>query len=343
MAKRNAYTMQDVARLAGVSVSTVSAVVNKKDIVSPELTRRVQQAIEAIGFFPHQGARRLRIGRTHLIGMVIPDVANPFYVEIMRGVEDEAFRNGYELMLCNSNLQPELERRHLNALHAQRVDGILLAPSDSFTAHEALLRSQAPIVLMDCIPIDSKVSCVITNNFEASYEAIRYLIGLGHQRIAVISGIQVHSTILDRMEGYRKAMREANLPIREEYLGQGDSHIESGHGYGLSLLQSSEPPTAIFALNNRMTLGVLQALRELAIPCPGRVSVISFDDPDWAAVFNPSLTSIEQPTYQIGKRAVELLLQSIQSEEGEAEIKAVQVVLKSTLRIRGSTGPPPQG
>jgi LacI family transcriptional regulator len=134
--------------------------------------------------------------------------------------------NGYEIMVCDSNGQPELELKRLNALYAQRVDGILLAPSDSYTAREILPRKYAPIVFVDCVPIKAIVSCVVTDNFEASYEATRYLIGLGHQRIAVISGRLVHSTSIDRVEGYRKAMQEANLSIREEYVTHGDSRID---------------------------------------------------------------------------------------------------------------------
>lgn len=339
MAKRNVYTMRDVARLAGVSISTVSAVVNNKGIVSPELTARVEKAIEAMGFSPHEGARGLRIGRTHIIGLVLPDITNPFFVEVMRGVEDEAIKNGYEVMVCNSNDQAALETRHLNALHAQRVDGILLAPADSYAAREVLVRGRAPVVFVDCVPMMAKVTCVVTDNFQASYEAIRYLIGLGHQRIAVISGRLVHSTSIDRVEGCRKAMQETNFPFREESLRQGDSHIESGYRIGLNLLKSSEPPTAIFTLNNRMALGILRALRELGIPCPEHVSLMSFDDPDWAEVFSPSLTAIQQPTYEIGNRAVELLLQSIQQAEEESEVEPRQVLLKSSLRIRGSTAP----
>ena len=342
MAKRNAYTMRDVARVAGVSVSTVSAVVNNKGIVSPELTKRVQQAIETVGFYPHKGARGLRTGRTFIMGMVVPDATNPFFVEVMRGVEDEAIKNGYEVMVCNSNDQSDLELRHLNALRAQRVDGVLLAPCDSYAAREILVRNYAPIVFVDCVPMKAKVRCVITDNLEASYKATRYLISLGHQRIAVIAGRLVHSTALDRAEGCRIAMQEAGLPIREEYLHHGDSHIESGYRHGLNLLKSAEPPTAIFTLNNRMALGILRALRELRIPCPECVSVMSFDDPDWAAVFNPSLTAIAQPTYEIGKRAVELLLQSIRAVEEEVEAEAVQVLLKSSFQIRGSTGPAPK-
>ena len=341
MIKRSAFTMRDIARLAGVSVSTVSAVVNNKPVVSPALRTKVQQAIEAVGFRPHQGARGLRIRRTNLIGMVMTDATNPYFVEVMRGVEDKVIKNSYELMVCNSNDQTESEMRHLNALYAHRVDGILIAPCDSYAAREILVGSHAPLVFLDIVPIGAKVSSVVTDNLDATYEAIRYLVGLGHQKIAVISGRLVHSTSLDRLEGYHRAMREFNLPIREEYLAQGDSHIESGYQCGMRLLKSSDSPTAILALNNRMTLGVLRALRELGVPCPGRVSLIGFDDSDWAIVFNPSLTTIAQPTYEIGQQAAELLLESIRAAEGGAVVEPRQIVLKSSLRIRESTGPAP--
>ena len=348
MAKPSVYTMRDVARLAGVSISTVSAVINNKGIVSPVLTTKVQKAIEITGFSPNKGARGLRIGRTHILGLVILDRGNPaLHQAIAHGVrqghveviEDEAIKSDYEVMVCNSNDRRDLEFRHLNALHSQRVEGVLLCPSDSYAAREVLVRNGAPVVFVDCVPMKAAVSCVVTNNFEASYEAMRYLIGLGHQRIAVISGKLVHSTSLDRVEGCRKAMQEANLPVLEESLRQGDSHIESGYRIGLNLFKSPEPPTAVFNLNNRMALGTLQALRELGIPCPERVSVMSFDDPDWAEVFSPSLTAIKQPTYEMGKLAVQLLLQSIQSAEDETELQPQQIVLQSTLRVRGSTGP----
>jgi DNA-binding LacI/PurR family transcriptional regulator len=202
--------MRDVAGLAGVSLSTVSAVVNNKGIVSPELAARVRQAIEAIGFNPHAGARGLRSGRTHIIGLIIQDLTNPFFVEIMQGVEEEAQQNGYEVMVCNSNDRPDLERRHLNAMQAQRVDGILLAICDSYAAREIPVRNLPPIVFVDCIPLKKSVKSVVTNNFDASYEAIKYLVGLGHHKIVVVSGRSVHSTSIDRVEGCRK--RAAGSP-----------------------------------------------------------------------------------------------------------------------------------
>lgn len=339
MARRNAYTMRDVARLAGVSISTVSAVVNNKGIVGPELTAVVQKAIAAMNFTPHAGARGLRIGRTHILGLVVQDITNPFFVEALRGVEDEAIQHGYEVLVCNSNDQPTLELRHLNALHTQRADGILLATCDSYAARQTPLTDRAPLVFIDCVPMKAEVNCVVTDNFDSCYHAIRYLIGLGHERIAIICGRLVHSTSMDRVEGCRKAMQEANLALREERLRQGDSHIQSGYQIGLSLFQAADPPTAIFTLNNRMALGVLRALRELEIPCPEKVSVMSFDDADWAEVLNPSLSTIKQPTYEIGKTAVQLLMQSIESAGDEMETKPRQILLKSELCVRGSTAP----
>ncbi len=337
MAKQNAYTMRDVARLAGVSISTVSAVVNNKGIVGPELTAAVQKAIAAMNFSPHAGARGLRTGRTNMLGLIVQDITNPFFVEALRGVEDEAIQHDYEVLVCNSNDQADLELRHLNALYTKRVDGILLAPTDSYSARQALFTDRGPVVFIDCVPIKIDVNCVVTDNFEACYNGIKYLAGLGHQKIAVICGRLIHSTSIARVEGCRKALQEMNLPIHEESLGQGDSHIESGHSIGLNLLQSPDPPTAIFTLNNRMALGILRALSELKIRCPERVSVMSFDDADWAEVVRPSLTTIAQPTYEMGKAAVGLLLQSILSSKEQADQGPQQILLKSTLRVREST------
>ena len=269
MIKPADYTMRDIARLAGVSVSTVSAVVNNKPIVSPELRAKILQAIQAVGFRPHMGARGLRSRRTNMIGMVMTDATNPYFVEVMRGVEDEVTKRSYELMVCNSNDQTDTEMRHLNTLYAHRVEGVLIAPCDSYAAREILVGSHAPLVFIDIVPIGAKVSSVVTDNLEATYEAVRYLVSLGHKRISIIAGRIVHSTTLDRLEGYRKAMRESNLPIREEYLGQGDSHIGSGYQCGMHLLRSNDPPTAILALNNRMALGALRAIRETGSVLPG--------------------------------------------------------------------------
>lgn len=336
-------TMRDVARLARVSVSTVSAVINNMGIVSPERTQRVKKAMEDLDYHPDQVARSLKVRRTHTIGMVIPDVTNPFFTDVIRGVEDAAQGNGYSVILCNSNEDPEQERRHLSVLFSRRVDGVLLAPTDSHAAEDRLTRRRFPIVFFDRIPPGYSGPAVVTDNFGASYEATRHLIALGHRRIAIIAGRLDLSNGLDRLEGYRKAMQEAQLVIREEYLQQGDFQLESGYRCGLELLRLSDPPTAIFSCNNKMTLGLMRALAELRVPCPELVSVLGFDDFDWSAAFNPRLTTIAQPAYQMGTQAMEMLLRKIEpSEEDLGPGEENLVILKGELRVRDSVAAPPR-
>jgi LacI family transcriptional regulator len=337
--RKTTYTMADVARLAGVSAGTVSNVLNNRTVVSKHLSKRVQDAVAALGFSPDRGARGLRTGRTHIIGMVIPDITNPHYAEITRGVEDAAIENGYELMVCNSRRQAELEQRHMHALRAQRVDGIIVNCSNCYHPRDLLPRYDLPLVFVGAVPMKSKINCIVTNNVEVSQEATEHLIRLGHRRIAIISAEMTYSTMIERLEGYRRAMAEAALPVEPKYVVEGATEIESGLHGGIKLLSLPEPPTAIYALNNRVALGVMQALKELRIPCPEQVSVMMFDDPDWARSFSPSITAIEQPTYQIGVSAVQLLLKSLRSPDGNVEHGPEQVELKSCLHVRESTGP----
>jgi LacI family transcriptional regulator, galactose operon repressor len=339
MAKQRICTIKDVARVAGVSVSTVSAVINDKGVIGPELTEKVRQAVKFLGYFPHQGARGLRVGRNRIIGVVIPDVTNPFYVGILRAAEHAAKRSGYDVMMCDSDDQVENERRHLNSLHARRVEGIVLAPVDSYEARATARLSSVPMVFVDNAPLDSKANCVVTNNAEVSSEAIRYLLGLGHQRITMITRRPFQTTTIQRLDGYQRAMREAGQPAREEYIPSDTCEIDGAFDGVLRIMRTNEPPTAIFSMNSQLSLGIVQALRELEIRCPEQVSVIGFDDPDWAMVCQPALSSIRQPTEEAGQRAVQLLLRSIESAGAESEPE--QILLKSSLCIRGTTGPAP--
>ena len=213
MAKQTSYTMRDVARLAGVSISTVSAVVNNKGIVGPELTAVVQKAIAAMNFSPHAGARGLRTGRTHMLGLVVQDITNPFFVEALRGVEDQAIEHGYEVLVCNSNDRSDLELRHLESLHTKRVDGILLAPTDSYAVRETLARDRAPVVFIDCIPMKAKVNCVVTDNFDACYNGVR----VPHRTWASTNRRDLRT--IDPLDHHRSG---GGLP-------QGDAGIESSH------------------------------------------------------------------------------------------------------------------
>jgi LacI family transcriptional regulator len=340
------YTIRDVARLANVSVSTASAVINGKRTVKEALRLQVTHAMEALDYQPDIVARSLKVRRTKTIGIVVPDVTNPFYPEIMRPMEDVARLSGYSVILCDSSEDCELERSHLSTLFSRRVDGVVIAPADPYAVRDRLIRQRIPFVLCDRVPADFPGTAVITDNFEASRNAGRYLIGLGHERIAIVTLVSRLAGMVDRLEGFRHALEEERLPIREEYLrgvDPGDLTLQSSYQRGRELMQLPDPPTAIFCGNNRITLGVMRALGELRVPCPERVSVLGFDDFEWAACFNPPITTIAQPTYEMGKQAMQLLIRQIEGKKDEVGNGESHVtVLQSELRIRDSTVPPCQ-
>ena len=335
------YTIRDVARLAKVSTATVSFVSNGKGHVSEPLRRRVMDAMEALDYHPNQVARSLQASRTHIIGMVIPQLTNPFFGEIMRGVEDEARRCGYSVIFCNSNEDAELERHHLNTLFARRVDGVLLSSTNAHPQEGRLVKQRFPLVFVDRTPPGFSGTAVISDNLGASREAARHLINLGHTRIAIITGPLDLPICTERLEGLRRALQEAGLPLPAEYLKCGDFRSESGYRNGCELMQLSSPPTAVFCCNNTMTLGLMRALGELNIPCPERVSVLGFDDFEWVASFRPQLTAVAQPTFEMGKLATQILVRKMQQKKGDGEDSKDQViVLRNELRIRDSTAPP---
>jgi len=334
-------TMVDVARLADVSVGTVSAVLNMSSAVRPRLSERVQEAIRALDYHPNQIARSLKLQCTHTIGMVVPDIANPFFTSVVRGVEMEGQQRGYSIILCDTNEDLEQERRQLSILFSRRVDGVLISSSNYDAAKDRLTRRRFPIVFFDRIPRGYKGDAVLTDNASAAYRAVSYLIRLGHRRVAIIGSALDFSVAADRVEGYRKAMQEAGLPILTPYLQQGDFKLESGYRCGLELLSLPDPPTAIFSCNNLMTLGLMGAIVEQKIACPDQVSVLGFDDFDWAASFNPRLTAMAQQMLEMGRSAMEMLVQRIESPVADPEGEQGRiVVLEAELRVRDSTGPP---
>ena len=334
------HTIHDVARLAGVSIATVSAVLNKKGGVSAELTDRVEKALVALDFQPHQLARGLKARRTNTIGVVIPDFTNTFFAEVVRGAEDEARSQGYSLILCDSNEDGSMDRVNLDNLYARRVDGVLLSPSHVLTGLDRQSKHRFPIVFVDRIAPGCDGPAVVIDNFAGAYQATQHLISLGHTRIATIAGRQDFCNAIDRLEGFRKALQEAGLLLHDEYLQRGDFQLESGYRCGLNLLRLPKPPTAIFSCSNKMTLGLMSAITELALRCPENVSVLGFDDFDWAANFSPRLTTVAQPTHQMGVEAMRMLLSAIRNRDQKPEADATVVMLKPELRIRNSTAAP---
>ena len=334
-------TIRDVARLAGVSVATTSAVVNNRGTVSAKLTQRVLNAMESLDYHPNQIARSLKVRQTRTIGMILPDITNPFFTAVIRGVESEARAQGYSLIICDSEDDPGLEQTNLKTLFSRRVDGVLLAPTGVNVAQDRLIRRRCPVVFFDRIWPGFTGSAVVTDNLGAAYDGTRHLIGLGHRRIAIITGRLNLSNGLDRLEGFRTALQQAGLPLHDEYLQRGDFQLESGYRCGLELLQLAVPPTAIFSCNNQMTLGLMRALGELGVRCPDRVSILGFDDFEWAANFTPRLTTVAQPSLEMGKQALLMLLRRIESFERHEEGEEKVVVLKAEVRVRDSTAAPP--
>lgn len=339
MSKRIRVTMHDVARLAGVSIATVSAVINGTATVSPKRAQKVREAMEALDYHPDQVARSLKVGRTEVVGVIMPDIANAFYPEVIRGVEDFARQAGYSVILCNSNEDPAQEQRHLSTLFSRRVDGVLIACSDASAAYESLIRKRFPIVFFDRLPNGVHRGAVSTDNLDAGYRATKHLLDLGHRHIAMITGNLRHSTHRNRLEGFRRAMQEQHVAILKEYLRDGDLRIASGYEAGLQLLALSHPPSAVIASNNKMLLGLMRAINEKGSACPAEISVIGFDDYVWTEHFTPRLTVVAQNAYEIGQRAMEMLLSRIRGEDTAQSIEDV-LLLKAELRIRDSTAPP---
>lgn len=332
--------MRDVARLAGVSVGTVSAVVNQKTHVKARFRERVLDAIESLGYQPNEVARSLRVQHTSTIGMIVPDVSNMFFAEILRGVEEEASGNNFSVILCNSDEDAVREYRLLRALLSRRVDGILLASAAPNLADYPPLMRHTPLVCFDRHPVGVAVRKVIVDNVSAAYKAARHLIELGHRRIGIVTGPLNVSTGVERLEGFRKALSETGISLPEEYIQHGDFTIDGGYRSAIALVRLKEPPTALFSSNNKTTLGLMKALNELHIECPEQMSVVGFDDFEWSSLVRPRLTTVIQPTYEIGRRAARMLLTAIgaRSENGVGERDGV--VLEAELCVRESTGPP---
>ncbi len=328
--------MKDVARLAGVSTSTVSAVVNENVPVSEDRKQRVLRAMSALHYQPDEIARSLKKGRTKAIGIVVPDITNAFYPEVVRGVEEAAQAEGYAVFLCDSQEDAARENDHLLALFSRRVDGVLLACCRDSISYETTLRLHVPCVFVDRLPTSKSEGTVSTDNVQAGYLAARHLLDLGHRKIAMIVGTLALSPHRDRLEGFRKAMQEANLPIRDEYLVQGDVQIQSGFDATQKLLGLEPRPSAIMASNNKLLMGLLQALEENKTKVPQDMSVVGFDDYAWNKYLSPSVTAIAQPTFEMGRRAFGLLHQLMNRDEA-SDSPSKHLRLAAELRVRNST------
>ncbi len=328
-------TIRDVAERAGVSVATVSHVINGTRKVAPETAERVRRAMEELDYHPNAVARSLRTRKTQVIGVVVSDITNPFFATLVRGAEDAALEAGYSIFVCNSDETLEKENRYVQVLRRRRVDGMLLAPvgGGENPAVRKLARQGVPFVFVDRRAPGVEADAVLSDNVGGAYLATKHLIERGHERIGIVLGIRGATTSEERLAGYRRALEEAGIPLAEELVVWGGYRVEGGRRATAKLLSLTPPPTAIFSTNNLMTVGVLQELFARGVRIPDQVAVVGFDDLEWAEMANPPLTAVAQRPHEIGYRAVRLLLDRLGAEEF---LPPREERVSVDLKVRGS-------
>jgi LacI family transcriptional regulator len=333
--KGKAASIYDVARESGVSVFTVSEVVNKKSHVSKKLRDRVEKTIRKLNYRPNLIARSLAKQKTHTIGMIVPDIANPFFPMVVRGAEDAAQKHGYNLLLCNSDDSLEKEERAVELLLSKRVDGILLTKAvGDFRAplRQMIKEVKIPFVLVMRTYPKLTADAVITDDYQGAYDAVCHLARAGRRRIGLISGPLKVSNAVARWQGFHDSLKAMGLPFEKELIVEGDYRIESGYRAGHALL--SHRPDGIYVANHLMTVGLLKAAEEMGLGCPDDFGLVSFDDYPWLGIFRPRLTTVELPKHQLGSEAAELLIKRISGDRSKTVLRKLQ----PELRIRESCG-----
>ncbi|MEJ2302878.1 MAG: LacI family DNA-binding transcriptional regulator [Anaerolineales bacterium] len=330
-------TIQDVAKRAGVAPTTVSRVINNSGYASEETRRRVEAAIEELGYVPNTLARGLRSKRTNTLALVVTDIANPFFTLIARGVEDTASASGFTVIYCNTDESEAKEEKYIHILVQKQVDGVLLVPACNSSKSANFLHSNnVPIVLIDRSVPGFQTDLVRCNSESGAYELVKHLIDLGHKRIAAITGPHGVSTSEDRVSGYQHAMSEAGLEnLASVYYGA----FTQASGYELAnqVLAQNPRPTAMFGANNFLSIGILKAIRDAKLSVPQNLSVVGFDDLPVSLIVDPILTVAAQPAYDMGQQAAQLLLKRLSDDALESN---QEIVLPTELIVRRSSGPP---
>lgn len=335
-------TIREVAKAAGASVSTISAALNNSDYVSQKMRSRIQGAIKQLKYRPNDLARGLRLQKTHSIAIVVPDLSNNFYVEVVRGAKDYSASASYTILIGDSREKWEEERGYLDFFHRRRVDGVVRVPAmDALGKKAKSILGNIPIVYADRYPgfRDSAVGRVGIDNVLAADNATRYLLSLGHRNIGIITGDTSSGTSADRLKGFLQAMRSVKIRADRAMIHSGHNDMESGHEHAMQLLKSSPRPTAIFCTNNMMALGAFAALQEYGLECPGEISLLGFDDFYWSTLLRPTLTVVRQPAREVGMIAARMLIDHV---EGRPSMTS-PVLLATELIVRDSCGSPKMG
>jgi DNA-binding LacI/PurR family transcriptional regulator len=329
-------TLNDLATRLKVSTATISRALSKPETVAPDTRKRVLEGVRRYGYQLNGIARSLRTQQTRTIGIIVPDIRNPFFSAIVKAVEDVARANDFTVLICNADEDGRNEEAAVRLFLDRQVSGVIhCSAGGNVQLLAALQRKAIPMIDLDRRSGLKHVDTVELDNALGALLAANHLLSLGHKRVAMISGPHHLSNSRNRLNGFRKALREADIPLPKEYVEFGDFREASGRRAAEKLLALSERPTALFVANNEMTAGALSALREQKIKIPDELSLVGFDDARWAQYSDPPLTIVAQPTGAMGKRAAELLLARIQNEKG-----ATIEVFPPALIVRASTAPP---
>jgi DNA-binding LacI/PurR family transcriptional regulator len=311
-------SIKDVARKAGVSIATVSRVLADRPHIKVETKERVLRAIAELDYRPDQIARSLRLGYTNLIGFVVSTIENIFSTEVARAAEQTAHQHGYNLIVCNTDESPEREEEYLRILDQQMVAGVILSPAQGEGRHVVnFISGGMSIVLLNRRMEHLPCPCVTSDEKDATIECVTYLINEGRRRIAAVTGLPGISTTRERLSGYHLALAKAGLPLDSTLEVCGNADLEGGYKATVHLMQRENPPDAIFVFNNLMTQGVIMALQDLNIRWPDQVDVAGFGAFKTTRLYQPPLTLIDQPTYEMGKRVVETLIDQIEGRIGD--------------------------
>lgn len=327
-------SIKDVAEVAGVSTATVSRVLAEKPHVRKEVRDRVLSVVEELNYRPNRVARSLRAQKSNIIGLIVSDIQNPFFTLISRAVEDAAYEQGMSIFLCNSDEDPGKEAMYLKLMRDERVSGIILSPTQQ-TGKNLIEIANAPLpmVLIDRRVQDVEIDSVLIDNVESAFKIIDHLIGHGYQRIGAMFGIGT-ATGRERREGYEKALGSHDIAPSEELTLFVEPREAEGYRATKQLLALPQPPDALFTSNGLLSAGACRALRESGLNVPDEIAFATFDETPWSTLVEPPLTVIEQPTYEIGRTAVELLVNRIQDPARPTR----EITLKSKLIVRRSCG-----
>ncbi len=325
-----------VAELAGVSTATVSRVINSYPFVKEKTKERVLKVIDETNYRVNAVARNLRRKKTHSVGVIISNVLSPFYSIIAKAVEDVAIKNNYSTILCNGGDNPEKEGKYLKVLHENRVDGIILSPTGKNKDYlDFIISLGTPISFLDRVVEGVDCDVVIINNRKASYEAVKYLIVKGYRNIGFISGPRDRMTGIERLEGYRAALEENEIPVNNGLIKFGDFKLESGRQMAEELIEEGSLD-ALYAANSDMATGAYQVIKERNLRIPEDIGFMMFDDPDWTTLVTPKVTAVSQPVYTMGSTAADLLFKRILEGKDYMDKEPVKVVLEAKLIVRGS-------